>query len=187
MARDNGAETVDFNAEDPVEAIRRLTGGIGVDRAIDAVGVDASTARTGPAATKAAAERDEFARELEQVAPKTHPDGSHWVPGGAPSQALTWAVDALAKAGTLSLIGVYPETMKSFPIGKAMGKNLTIQMGNCNHRRYIPNLIRLIRSGTVDPLGVLTQRQPMTSAIEAYEAFDERRWGWMKVELRPAA
>jgi threonine dehydrogenase-like Zn-dependent dehydrogenase len=82
---------------------------------------------------------------------------------------------------------VYPEAMQSFPIGKAMNKNLTIQMGNCNHRRYIPSLIRLIQSGAVDPLRVLTQREPMTSAIAAYEAFDERRPGWIKVELRPAA
>jgi threonine dehydrogenase-like Zn-dependent dehydrogenase len=170
-----------------VQVIRRLTGGIGVDRAIDAVGVDATTAVSGPAAREAAQHEKDFQGEVASIAPRIKPEGPHWMPGNAPSQALTWAVDALAKAGTLSLIGVYPETMQSFPIGKAMEKNLTIQMGNCNHRRYIPSLIRLIQSGAVDPLRVLTQREPMTSAIAAYEAFDERRPGWMKVELRPAA
>jgi threonine dehydrogenase-like Zn-dependent dehydrogenase len=44
MARAQVAEVIDFNAEHPVEAIRRRTGGIGVDRAIDAVGVDAGPA-----------------------------------------------------------------------------------------------------------------------------------------------
>jgi threonine dehydrogenase-like Zn-dependent dehydrogenase len=187
MARDQGAEVVDFNLDDPVDTIRRLTSEIGVDRAIDAVGVDATTAETGPAAWQAKQQHGQFERERAQVAPRTTPTNGHWNAGEAPSQALEWAVAALAKAGTLSLIGVYPEAMQSFPIGKAMNKNLTIQMGNCNHRRYIPSLIRLIQSGAVDPLRVLTQREPMTSAIAAYEAFDERRPGWIKVELRPAA
>ena len=37
-------------------------------------------------------------------------------------QALQWAVEGLAKAGTLAIIGVYPPTMRSFPIGQAMNK-----------------------------------------------------------------
>ena len=40
-ARELGAETIDFNAESPVERLKELTGGVGVLRAIDAVGVDA--------------------------------------------------------------------------------------------------------------------------------------------------
>jgi len=52
-------------------------------------------------------------------------------------------VQALAKAGTLFIIGVYPLTDKSFPIGMAMNKNLTINMGNCNHRKYVPMLVDL--------------------------------------------
>jgi threonine dehydrogenase-like Zn-dependent dehydrogenase len=48
---------------------------------------------------------------------------------------LKWAVEALAKAGTLSIIGVYPPTVRDFPIGEAMNKNLTIRMGNCHQGR----------------------------------------------------
>ena len=40
MARAQGAEVTDFNQEDPVAALHHLTSGIGVDRAIDAVGID---------------------------------------------------------------------------------------------------------------------------------------------------
>lgn len=50
LARGQNAETVDFNAEDPVAVVRELTGGIGVDRVIDAVGVDAQRPARGPAA-----------------------------------------------------------------------------------------------------------------------------------------
>ncbi len=97
--------------------------------------------------------------------------------------ALRWAVRSVAKAGTIAIIGVYPPEHDSFPIGEAIQKNLTIKMGNCNHRRYIPELVGMVRSGKVDPSRVLTQLEGATSAVEAYEAFDQRRPGWMKVEL----
>ncbi|HZV06560.1 MAG TPA: zinc-dependent alcohol dehydrogenase [Gemmataceae bacterium] len=185
MARAQGAEIIDFNAEDPVEAIRRLTGGIGADRAIDAVGVDANRPREGPAADKSAQMKSWFRQEVREVAPKTNPEGDNWRPGDAPSQALLWAVEALAKAGTLSIVGVYPQTARSFPIGQAMNKNLTIKMGNCPHRKYLPMLVNLVRSGVVKPEKILTRIEPMMNVIEAYKAFDERQPGWMKVELEP--
>jgi len=186
-ARALGAEVVDYEAEDPVEALRRLTNGIGVDRAIDAVGVDANTAHRGPASRAAArGDQDERRREIAQVAPEQHPAGDNWHVGDAPSQALTWAVDALAKAGTLSIIGVYPPSARSFPIGAAMNKNLALNMGNCNHRKYIPRLLALVESGVVDPTAVLSQRAPLAAAIDAYKSFDRREEGWLKVELMPA-
>jgi threonine dehydrogenase-like Zn-dependent dehydrogenase len=187
MARAQGAECIDFNAEDPVEVIRELTGGIGPDRAIDAVGVDAECAHHGLAARQSKKKSQQFRQELKEVAPKTNPDGDNWHPGDAPSQALEWAVESVCKAGTLSIVGVYPPHDRFFPIGKAMAKNLTIKSGDCNHRRYVPTLINLIMSGVVDPSKILTQREPIGSVIDAYKAFDTRQEGWVKVELRPAA
>ena len=184
-AKAQGAEVVNFDKEDPVETIVRLTGGSGVDRVIDAVGVDAQHADHGPAAPEAKEEK-QFAAEVEQVAPEQNISGDNWVPGDAPSQALTWAVQAVAKAGTISIIGVYPPTMQTFPIGQAMNKNLTIKMGNCNHRKYIPKLVDLVASGVVDPAKVLTETEPLQDALSAYRAFDERQPGWLKVELAPA-
>jgi threonine dehydrogenase-like Zn-dependent dehydrogenase len=73
----------------------------------------------------------------------------------------------------------------SFPIGLAMNKNLTVQMGNCPHRRYVPELVEMVRTGVIDPHEVLTKVEPLTSAIEAYKAFDLRQPGWVKVELEP--
>jgi threonine dehydrogenase-like Zn-dependent dehydrogenase len=187
MAREQGAEVINFEEEDPTEALKRLTGGIGVDRAIDAVGVDAETAEAGPAAKEAKKQRAQFEEEREKVAPEQNPDGELWQPGRAPSQALAWAVKSLCKAGTLSVIGVYPPAMQSFPTGEAMNKNLTVRMGNCNHRRYVPLLIDIVRSGAVDPQQVLTQREPVTNVLDAYKAFDQRQPGWIKVELLPTA
>jgi threonine dehydrogenase-like Zn-dependent dehydrogenase len=148
MARRQGAETIDFSREDPVQTLRRLTGGIGPDRVIDAVGVDAE---------------------------------------GGEAQALEWAADAVAKAGTLSIIGVYPPQMERFPIGKAMNKNLSLRMGNCNHRKYIPHLVDLVSAGVVDPTALVTELEAITDAQEAYREFEEHHPGWLKVEILPVA
>lgn len=186
MARKQGAEAINFDEEDPVKTIKRLTGEIGVDRAIDAVGVDAEPAESGPAARESAKHAGEFKRELKTIAPETNPEESNWEPGKAPSQVLLWAVQALAKAGTLSIVGVYPQTAQNFPIGVAMNKNLTVKMGNCNHRRYIPKLVELVAAGVIDPTQVLSHVEPVTAALEAYRQFDLRKPGWIKVELKPA-
>jgi threonine dehydrogenase-like Zn-dependent dehydrogenase len=185
-ARLQNAETVDFNKEDPVAAIRELTGGIGADRVIDAVGVDAEMPRSGPAAAAAEKLIGEFADEQDKDAPRIAPSGDRWEPGDAPSLALRWATEAVAKAGTIGIVGVYPPQHQSFPIGQAMNENLTLKMGNCNHRKYVPGLLGRIAAGTADPTTVWSQQETIPSAIEAYEQFDKRAPGWTKVTLEVA-
>jgi hypothetical protein len=113
--------------------MKELTDGIGVLRAIDAVGVDAYRPEGGPAYAESRAMKSQFKEEQKEIQLQGSGAtwGGHWVPGDAPSQVTTWAVQALAKAGTLSIIGVYPPTARRFPLGMAMNKNLTLRMGNC--------------------------------------------------------
>jgi len=99
FAQDVGAEVINFDQEDPVETLRELTGGIGPDRVIDAVGVDAEASSAKGEATNS---------------------DVLWEPGNAPAQTLKWAVEGVAKAGTISIIGVYPPTHNTFPIGAAI-------------------------------------------------------------------
>jgi threonine dehydrogenase-like Zn-dependent dehydrogenase len=73
--------------------------------------------------------------------------------------------------------------MESFPIGVAMNKNLTIKIGNCNHRKYIPHLVDRTRTGAVTPSALISHVEEIESAVEAYRSFDQRETGWMKVEL----
>lgn len=188
-ARSLGAEVVNFNEENPVEAIKELTKGIGPDRAIDAVGVDSEMPTSGPGKHEAGKKGGQFRQEVEQIAkgakPRKTPEGELWKPGDAPSLAVSWAVETLAKAGTLGIIGVYPPADRFFPLGQAMNKNLTVNMGNCNHRTWIPTLLKMVQAGTVDPAVVLSQIEPMSDVIAAYKEFDLRRPGWIKVELKP--
>ncbi len=87
---------------------------------------------------------------MKETAPGANPDADNRHPGDAPSQVLVRAVAALAKAGRLSVISVYPQAAQFFPIGTAMNKNLTVNMGNCPHRKYILMLVDLVRNGTID-------------------------------------
>jgi len=188
MARHQGAEIINFEQEDVLEAIQGFTGGIGADRVLDCVGVDANRPHHGPAAWKGLFKSQRSRAERAPAAMlRENRRGDNWHAGDSPSQVLDWAVEALAKAGTLSIVGVYGDMVKTFPIGMAMEKNLTIKMGNCNHRKYIPKLLELVRSGIVDPTEVLTQVEPMSDVIEAYKQFDKRTPGWVKVMLEPTA
>lgn len=187
LARAQNVETINYNAEDPIEALKDLTGGIGADRAIDAVGVDAERPKSGPAAGAAEEQAQQFAGEQQAAAPDANPDGAQWRPGDAPSQVSQWAVDAVAKAGSIGVIGVYPPGFNSYPIGAAMNKNLTVRLGNCNHRRYLPMLLDLVRSGVVRPTDFITQIETPDTAVDAYEHFDRREDGWLKTTLAVAA
>lgn len=183
-ARRQNAETIDFNEEDPVAVARELTGGGGPDRVIDAVGVDAQHPVSGPAAARVdAATAAEFEHERERVAPDTNIKDRQWVPGNAPSQALRWATEMVAKAGTIGVIGVYPPEHTSFPLGTMMNRNLTVRGGNCDHRRYVPGLLSRIAAGHADPSQIITRREELSSAIDAYGSFDRREMGWSKVVL----
>ena len=187
-ARDNGAEVINFEKENAVDTIMDLTGGIGTDRAIDAVGIDAMHPHSPPAVALSEHELEQFEEEVQELVPeqfRAEKKGKPWHPGDAPSQALQWAVQSLAKAGTLAVIGVYPENMRFFPTGKAMLKNLTIRAGNCHHRKYIPLLLQIVSAGSVKPERVITQEQPIASALDAYRMFDQKKAGWLKVQLRP--
>jgi threonine dehydrogenase-like Zn-dependent dehydrogenase len=185
MASTHGAEIIHFDREDPIHVLKELTRGSGPDRTIDAVGVDAATARKGPAAKPEAAEQ--FKKELEEIAQEGVPEDKAFQPGGAPSQSLKWAVESVAKAGTVSVIGVYSAPVHGFPIEKVLEKNLTLKAGNCNHRRYMPEMIELVRSGVIRPEQFLTQKEPIQSAIDAYRSFAEHQRGWIKVKLEPSA
>lgn len=183
LAQTQHAEIINFDAEDPVTTIRDLTGSIGVDRVIDAVGIDARRPATGVDDQQAW----QFDAEQAQAAPETNIQDGQWVPGDGPSQVSQWAAEAVAKAGTIGVIGVYPQTFDSYPIGTVMNKNVTVKLGNCNHRHYMPHLLQLVASGSVDPALLLTGHEPLSDVMSAYRDFDRREPGWVKVALDPAA
>lgn len=93
-----------------------------------------------------------YAEQVDTVALIQRPKGNNWIPGNALLLVLDWAV---AKAGTLSIVGVYPQKAPFFDIGTTMNKNITIQVGNCPHRKYLSRLVERVHMREIDPLSVL--------------------------------
>lgn len=184
-AAEQKAEVIDFHREDPVEALMEATMGVGVDAVIEAVGVDAQRPHSGPAAEKYAAQAGKFDAEVAQTAPTTNVQGENWVPGDAPSLSAQWAVESVAKYGRIGMIGVFSPDLRSFPIGQATNKNLTLRGGNCDHRSVTPPLLDVVATGAVDLTPFITQQEPLDDVVDAYLNFDRRDEGWLKTVLTP--
>jgi threonine dehydrogenase-like Zn-dependent dehydrogenase len=163
FARDyNGVETLDFGeVEDVVAVLKEETDGRGPDVAIDAVGLEADGSH--------------FHNVLGRVA---------MLQAGS-ATAIGWAIHSVRKGGTVVLIGVYGPPWNLVPIGTAMNKGLTLRMGQCNTKRYMPHLLDHVRAGGIQPRPLITHRMPLSEVSDAYDLFAERSDGCRKVVLTP--
>ena len=119
-----------------METIQRLTDGIGVDRFVEADGLDAERATSGPTAEEG---QQMSGRHEAEIDPETNPQGDNWHPGGAGRRQ--GGDHRRLPAGD----GV--------PIGLIQQRNLTVKGGN---RKHIPKLVGLVATGALDPTKVLT-------------------------------
>jgi threonine dehydrogenase-like Zn-dependent dehydrogenase len=159
-----GAETIDLRrVKDPVPALKELTAGRGPDVCVDAVGMEAS----------GSAAQTLLGRKLKVT------------PGS--TVALSWAIHAVRKGGTVSIVGVYGPPTNLVPIGVAMNKGLTLRMAQANVKRYLPHLLEHVRAGRLDGRGLVTHRLPLEHAPRAYELFDRKEDGCVKCVLLPSA
>jgi threonine dehydrogenase-like Zn-dependent dehydrogenase len=155
-------ETVNFSqVDDIVLHLKKMTEGRGPDVCIDAVGLEADGS---------------FFQTLTGVKLKAQ--------AGA-ATATAWAIDAVRKGGNISIVGVYGPPWNLLPIGTAMNKNVTLRMGQCNVKRYMPRLIEHIQSGRVDAQGIITHRFPLEAVDEAYRIFSKKEDGCIKAILIP--
>ncbi len=99
--------------------------------------------------------------------------------------AIEWAIHSVRKGGTVSIIGVYGPPFNLLPIGTAMNKNLTLRMGQCNTRRYMPHLLEHIRAGRVDAKGIISHRMPLDDLPKGYEIFAGKLDDCRKIVLTP--
>lgn len=164
MAREHGAETLDYESEDVTDALKELTGGRGPDACIDAVGMEAH--HTGPVGLY---DRTKQAMRLESDRP----------------HALREAIMSCRSGGTVSVIGVYGGFVDKFPMGSVMNRSLTIRSGQCHVQRYMRPLLERIQRGEIDPTSVITHRMSLDDAPKAYELFKHKQEDCIKVVLTP--
>jgi threonine dehydrogenase-like Zn-dependent dehydrogenase len=101
--------------------------------------------------------------------------------------ALEWAIHAVRRGGTVSIVGVYGPPVNLVPIGVAMNKGLTLRMAQANVKRYMPHLLEHVRKGRLDGASLITHRFPLEHAPHAYAVFDAKRDGCVKCVLLPRA
>ncbi|WMX43957.1 alcohol dehydrogenase catalytic domain-containing protein [Streptomyces roseicoloratus] len=159
----------------PVERVRDATGGRGPDAVIDAVGMEAHGAPVARTLhSVVACLPDAVARPMMRRF------------GVDRLSALHLAVELVRRGGTVSLSGVYGGAADPMPLFAMFDKQLTLRMGQANVLHWVDRLLPLLTDD--DPLGVddfATHRLPLTEAPEAYEMFQTKRDGAVKILFTP--
>jgi threonine dehydrogenase-like Zn-dependent dehydrogenase len=176
-ARANGVDVLDIRDHDDVVAVvQELTGGRGPDSVIDAVGMEAHGSTPGKLAqTMAGLLPDEWAQQMMKKA------------GVDRLSVLHLAIDLVRRGGTVSLSGVYGGMTDPMPMMVLFDKQIQLRMGQANVKRWIPDILPLV-TGDDDPLGVesfATHHLPLEDAPRAYEVFQQKEDGAVKVIFNP--
>jgi threonine dehydrogenase-like Zn-dependent dehydrogenase len=174
-----GAETLDLDeAEkgDGVGAIvRELTGGRGPDSVIDAVGTEAHGSPVSTVVQKVAGLLpDALSEPLLKNA------------GVDRLAALHTAIDAVRRGGTISISGVYGGAADPMPMLQLFDKQVQVRMDQANVRAGTDELLSMLVDD--DPFGVdafATHHLPLSEASNAYEHFQKKEEGMVKVVFRP--
>ncbi|HLL68663.1 MAG TPA: zinc-dependent alcohol dehydrogenase [Micromonosporaceae bacterium] len=176
-ARANGVEVVDLNEheDDLGDVIREMTGGRGPDSVIDAVGMEAHGSPAGKTAQHLAGLLpDAVAAKMMQKA------------GVDRLVALHSAIDVVRRGGTVSLSGVYGGMADPMPMLTMFDKQIQLRMGQANVWRWVNDILPLLTDA--DPLGVdgfATHHVPLDEAPDAYEMFQKKQDGAVKILLKP--
>src|SRR5581483_60852 len=177
MARRHGVHAIDLRAHDDIaEALRSLTDGRGPDSVIDAVGMEAHGAPLGKLAqTLAGMLPDAIAEKMIEKA------------GVDRLSVLHATIDTVRRGGTISLSGVYGGMVDPMPMMDLFDKQIQLRMGQANVKRWIDDIMPLLEQSS-DPLGVedlATHKLPLADAPRAYEIFQRKEDGAIKILLQP--
>jgi threonine dehydrogenase-like Zn-dependent dehydrogenase len=165
MAREKaGAETLNYEEVNVLEAIKEMTGGRGPDACIEAVGLEAHSS-----GMEYLYDRAKQAMMLETDRPI----------------ALREAIQACRNGGTVSVSGVFGGFIDKFPMGSFMNRSLTMKTGQTHVQRYLQPLMERIQKGEIDPRFIITHRMKLSDAPQGYEIFKHKQDECMKVVLRP--
>ena len=156
----DSVEVINFNDHGNTgEYIKDITNG-GADVVLDCVGMDGKMT---------VLEMVESALKLQ---------------GGSKS-AIEIATQAVRKGGTVVLVGVYGGRYNMFPLGDFFSRNITLKMGQCPAQKYTDLILNIIKENKFDATDIITHILPLEQGEHAYEIFDEKKEGCIKVVLKP--
>ncbi|MEQ9662713.1 MAG: zinc-dependent alcohol dehydrogenase [Parasphingopyxis sp.] len=164
LAKTLGAKAINFRESNVREALMEMTGGIGPDAVIDAVGMEAHG----------------FAVDnMLDIAKQKIGFGADR------ASALKQAILSCRKGGRVSMPGVYGGMTDKFPLGALMEKGLTVKTGQTHVQRYTHDLLERIENGEIDTTFLISHRLPLEKAAEGYKNFHDNQNEWTKVVLKP--
>ncbi|QQN74450.1 zinc-dependent alcohol dehydrogenase [Croceicoccus sp. YJ47] len=164
LAKKLGADTINFRETDVREALMEMSGGIGVDAVIDAVGMEAHG----------------FAYDnMMDMVKQTVGIGADR------ASALKQAILAVRPGGRVSIPGVYGGMTDKWPLGAMMEKGLQLRGGQTHVQRYTKDLLAKIEDGTLDTTFLISHRLPLSQAADGYRNFHDNQNEWTKVVLKP--
>lgn len=165
LARDSGAETLNFMDEDIYERIIAMTNGRGADACIDAVGTEPHTT----ASIDSVVDRVKVATFMGTDRP----------------HVLRQAIHCCRNFGTVSIVGVYGGYLDKIPMGSAINRGLTFRMAQTPVQHYLPKLLNHVMEGKIDPSFVITHHGSLSDGPELYKTFRDKKDGCIKVVLNP--
>jgi hypothetical protein len=176
-ARKRNIEVLDLreHEDDLGDAVRDLTDGRGPDSVIDAVGMEAHGS---PSAR--------LMLQVTSLLPDAIAAAMTKRAGVDQLNAVYSAIDMVRRGGTISLIGVYGGMADPMPLMTLFDKQIQLRMGQANVKKWVPDIMPLLTDD--DPLGVddfATHVMPLAEAPKAYELFQKKEDGAVKMLLRP--
>ncbi len=166
LAKQLGAKILNYHEVDVREALMEMTGGIGPDAVIDAVGLEAHGFGI-----------DNIVDRVKQA---------NFL-GTDRGPVLRQAILACRKGGRISIPGVYGGMLDKFPIGALMEKGLQVKSGQTHVQRYSDDLLRRILEGELDTTFMISHRLPLEEAPEGYRMFKNEPNECTKVVLKTGA
>ncbi len=163
-----GATVIDYSEDNVsiIEALRDLTGGIGPDGCIDAVGMEAH-------APTAAGLYDSVKQTLMMETDRPY--------------VLRQAIQSVRKGGTLSIPGVYGGVLDKVNFGAAFGKGIHMNMGQTNMHNYLQPLLEHVEEGHIDPSFLISHRIGIEQVPEMYSRWQKKEDGVTKIVIDPWA
>jgi len=167
QAEQGGAETINYEeCDDVVQLLKDMTGGIGPDSCMDAVGMEAHSQSVMYFVDRA---KQMLMAETDRPL------------------VLRQAIQACRKGGTVSVPGVYGGFIDKMPMGAFMNKGLTMKTGQTHMMRFMKPLLERVERGEIDPSFVISHRVPIHRAPEMYKVFRDKQESCTKVVLDPWA
>jgi threonine dehydrogenase-like Zn-dependent dehydrogenase len=163
LAKKLGAEILDYREVDVREALKEMTGGIGPDACIDAVGLESHGISV-----------DNVMDQVKAMAFLTT-DRAH---------VIREVILATRKGGRVSMPGVYGGFADKFPIGALMEKGLTLKTGQTHVQRYTRPLLKLIEEGKIDTTFLISHHASLEQGPDMYKHWHDDQNSYTKIVLK---